>query len=164
MAEIFNGIEEGSIVRIKFKTIPEITKNMKASGKLQCLSEYEIGANVNALVLGGDFIVINTEAAKSAQEPNIEIDNHFDGGTFVVYAELIDTIEIIDVANKFASEDHGVIMVQVEDKIYINGELLDNGDPQWAPEETGKLDKFVAFMEKFVLAKAFENSISDEDS
>jgi len=164
MSDLFNGIEEGSVVRIKFKTIPEITKNMKLNGKLNFLSEYDVGSNVNALVLGGDFIVVDIDAAKSTQEPNIEIDNHFDGGTFTVFSELIDTIEVIDIANKFASEDHGIVMVQVEDKIYINGVLLDNGDSGWDPKDVNRLDKFVAFMEKFVLAKAFEDSIEEESN
>ena len=159
---MFNGIEEGSVVRIKFKPIPEVTKAMKMTSTLRFMSEYDIGSNVNALVLGGDFIVVDIESAKATVEPHIEIDNHHDGGTFTVFPELVDTIEIIEVGNKFASEEHGILIIQVDDKLYINGEVLNNGQPDWAEEDRDQLDKFMKFMEKFMIARAFEGELEGD--
>ena len=162
MSNIFDGIEKGSIVRIKFKTIQEIIANQKMTGASVLLHDYEIGGNILALTLGGDFVVICDEEKDAQQEAFVEIDNHHDGGTFYAYADIIETIEVIDVTNKFVSEDHGIIMIQVEDKIYINGELLHNGSPNLDPEDRDKEKRFLSFMEKYVVSKAFEDSLDDE--
>ena len=159
---IFDGVEKGSIVRIKFKPIQDIVKNQKITGKAVLLHNYEIGDNIIALTTGGDFIVVCNENKDSKQEPFIEIDNHYDGDTFYAYAEIIDTIEVIDVANKFVSEDHGIIMIQVDDKIFINGQLLTDGESDWAEEDKNKEKQFLAFMEKYVISKAFEDSLDEE--
>ena len=160
-SDIFNGINEGDVVRIKFKPIHDITAQQKMAGTLMFLNNWEIGANINALLLGGDYVVVDIDNAKDPQHPHIEIDNHHDGGTFEVYPELIESIDVIEVANKFVSEEHGVIMIQVGDKIYINGNVLTDGDDETPDELKGMLTKFTSFMEKFVLAKAFENSLKE---
>ena len=161
----FNGIKEGDVVRIKFRSMQDITKEMKMTTKLQYLSEYDIGTNINALMLGGDFVVICAKEAQAKTDAHIEIDNHHDGGSFHAHEEIIDTIEAIEVANKFVSDEHGIIMIQVADKIYINGELLENQEDEQFLDESEKkqLDKFTAFMEKYVIAAAFEGSLEDED-
>ncbi len=177
MSTKFDGIKEGDIVRIKFKSMSDITKYKKITGKLQYLSEYDIGGNINALLTGGDYVVVSM-SEPSAPTPYMTIDNHHDGGVFSVYEEMIETIETIEVANKFLSETHGVLIIQVEDKLYINGELLQNnsqgifnlkaikslgGVPASDEEEIGELDQFTQFMEKWLVAKAFEGSLDDDD-
>lgn len=52
---------------------------------------------------------------------------------------------------------------QYEDKIYINGILLDDGDPHWDLEDKDKLSKFVQFMEKYLIAKVFEGTLDESD-
>ena len=160
----FNGIKVGDVVRVKFKPIPEITKEMKMKGKLDFFSEYEIGSNINALMLGGDFVVIDIEQAQAKTESHIDIDNHHDGGSFSLYHELVDTVTVVEVANKFVREKHGIIIIQVNDKLYINGELLENEDNDFLEDnEKEQLDRFSAFMESFLVAKVFEDSLEDAD-
>lgn len=163
MSDIFNGIEEGSVIKVKFKSLVEITKDMKMSNTLNCMGEYEIGGNINLLILGGDFIVVDIDGLKNTQSKFIEIENHLDGGTFSIYEELVESIEIVDVANKFVSVDHGILMIQVDDKLYINGEVLDNGDPNWPHTERDHLDKFMKFMETFMISRAFEGGLDGEN-
>lgn len=162
MSDIFNGVEAGSVVRVKFKSIPEITKKKNMTNIIRELDEWDIGTNINALVLGGDFIVVNVEGAKNSKDPVIEIDNHHDGGSFPIFPDIIESIEVVDVANKFASEEHGIIMIQVDDKIYINGILLEDNKEAYNEADRDKMSRFVNFMEKFVVATAFEASLDEE--
>ena len=155
---ILNGIKEGNVVRIKFKSIPDITKGMKIQGILDNLDDYDIGSNINAIIIGGDYVTVSMDLKHKT--PYIEIDNHLDGGTMVVYEKMVDTIEVIEVANKFVSEDCGIMMIQVEDKLYINGVRLENDDYEHADDlDKTQLDRFTAFMEKFLVAKVFEDSL-----
>lgn len=155
------GIKSGDVVRIKFKSIYDITKSMKMTQTLGWLSDYDIGCNVNALVSSGDFVVIGAENINDP-DPFIEIDNHLDGGSFSVHNNLIDTIEVIEVTNKFASEDHGIVIIQVDNKLYINGELLSNEKEEVNSTEPSDLERFTIFMEKFLVTRAFEDCLTDD--
>ena len=77
---------------------------------------------------------------------------------------IAECIDITKSTKGLATFEYIGLTNEVIVKIYINGVLLDNGDSGWDPKDVNRLDKFVAFMEKFVLAKAFEDSIEEESN
>jgi hypothetical protein len=171
--KVFAGINKGDVVRIKFRTIEELTSKVDRddNSKLpmtqrhDIIDSYEIGDNIKALINGGDFVVADTYNANEEDKnemPRLYIDNHYDGDGMWIYKSHIESIEVIDVANKFVSENHGIIMIQVDDKIYINGLLLENYDYR-PKDEPGDLDKFLTFMEQFVVDSAMAKELGDDE-
>ena len=147
-----SGFKKGDIVRIRFIEIRDIVKLKSKKKSYNLISEWELGANILAFTYGGDFLV-KEDSPSSNNDQVLEVLNHLDGGSFEVPEEIVSSIELLDVTNKFVSEDHNLSLTQMDDVIYINGEKLENtGD--------GKhLDNYISFIEKYLMQRAIDNSI-----
>jgi hypothetical protein len=153
-----SGVKKGDIVRIKFKDMRDIV-NTKETNKRNhktytIVSEWELGANILAFTYGGDFLV-KEDAPSANKDQSLELVNHLDGGEFDVPERIIDSLEIVDAAHRFVSEEHKVAMIMTETDIFINGVKVENCDD-------GKfLDDFVKFAERYLTTKAINNSLKE---
>jgi len=148
-----SGIKKGDIVRIKFIDLKDIVKKKNKKASYSLISEWELGSNILAFTYGGDFLV-KEDAPDSSKDQVLDLVNHLDSGTFDAPEEIIASLEIIEASNKFVSEDHNLVITQIEGKLFVNGEELSNTD------ENKHLDNFVSFIERYLMARAIENSIN----
>lgn len=148
-----SGIKKGDIVRIKFIDLKDIVSKKSKNSSYRLIAEWELGSNILAFTYGGDFLV-KEDAPDSSKDQVLDLSNHLDSGTFDVPEEIIASLEIIEASNKFTSEDHNLVITQVENKLFINGEELSNTD------EDKHLDNFVSFIERYLIGRAIENSIN----
>jgi hypothetical protein len=146
------GFKKGDVIRVKFIDMRDIVKKKSKNKSYNLISEWELGANILAFTYGGDFLV-KEDAPPSGKDQVLEVLNHLDGGSFDIPEEIVDSIQLLDVSNKFVSEDHHLSLTQIDDTIYINGERLENTD------EDKHLDNFITFIEKYLMQRAIENSI-----
>lgn len=147
-----SGFKKGDVVRIKFIEMRDIVKMKSKNKSYNLISEWELGANILAFTYGGDFLV-KVDAPSSNNDQVLEVLNHLDGGSFDIPDEIVSSIELLDVANKFVSEDHNLSLTQIDDVIYVNGEKLENtGDDK-------HLDNFISFIEKYLMQRAIDSSI-----
>ena len=149
------GIKKGDIVRVKFVDLKEIVTKKSKNGSYTLINEWELGSNIMAFVYGGDFLV-KQDAPDASKNQVLELVNHLDSGTFDIPEEIISSIEVIEASNKFISEDHNLVITQVENNIFINGEELRNTD------STKHLDNFISFVERYLMNRAIENSINKD--
>ena len=147
-----SGFKKGDIARIKFIEIRDIVKLKSKKKSYNLISEWELGANILAFTYGGDFLV-KEDSPSSSNDQVLEVLNHLDGGSFDVPEEIVSSIELLDVANKFVSEDHNLSLTQMDDVIYVNGEKLEN------TQDDKHLDNFISFIEKYLMQRAIDNSI-----
>lgn len=153
-----SGVKKGDIVRIKFvdmKTLISVKHITSRGNTVRLIGEWELGSNILAFTYGGDFLV-KEDAPDLSKKQVIELVNHLDGDTFDVPDEFIDTLQIVDAAAKFVSTDHNIALVMIDSDIFINGDKLEN------TEENKHLDNFTSFIERYLVNKAIENSISKE--
>lgn len=148
-----SGVKKGDIVRIKFIDLKDIVKKRNKNASYSLISEWELGSNILAFTYGGDFLV-KEDAPDSSKDQVLDLLNHLDSGTFDVPEEIIASLEIVEASNKFVSEDHNLVITQIENKLFLNGEELSNTD------EHKHLDNFVSFIERYLMARAIENSIN----
>ena len=148
-----SGIKKGDIVRIKFIDLKDIVKKKNKKASYSLISEWELGSNILAFTYGGDFLV-KEDAPDSSKDQVLDLVNHLDSGTFDAPEEIIASLEIIEASNKFVSEDHNLVITHIEGKLFVNGEELSNTD------ENKHLDNFVSFIERYLMARAIENSIN----
>ena len=147
-----SGFKKGDVVRIKFIDMRDIVKMKSKNKSYNLISEWELGANILAFTYGGDFLV-KSDSPSFNNDQVLEVLNHLDGGSFDVPEEIISSIELLDVANKFVSEDHNLSLTQIDDAVYVNGEKLENiGDDK-------HLDNFISFIEKYLMQRAIDSSI-----
>jgi len=152
----FLGIKRGDIVRIKFVEMRKFigVKGTSQRGRsYQLVSEWELGSNILAFTYGGDFLVKKDFPENGSVKDSLELMNHLDSGEFEIYEELVETIEVIDVAHKFVSEDHKLCMVLCDNELIINGEKLSNTD------DSKNLDDFVKFIERYLTSRAIDQSL-----
>jgi hypothetical protein len=121
------------------------------------IGEWDLGSNVLAFTYGGDFLIKEDVTQAANKEEVLELINHLDGGTFDIPDEVVDTLEIIDAAAKFVSEEHNLILVMSENDLFINGEKLENN------KEEKLLDNFVIFVEKYLMNRVVNASLKDID-
>lgn len=153
---------KGEVIRVKFKTINDI---IKVSNKTFHDTDeyYSLGTNVKAYLLGGDFLVKDAISTED-DTPYIVVQNHLDKSySFDIHDEVIENIEIVSDAEKFISNDHGIMIVRVEDEMFINGKPL-----IWDEEEQKTKDRKRGYGSDEVyqnpnrkLLKMFENYIAD---
>lgn len=148
-----SGVKKGDIVRIKFIDLKDIVKKKSKNASYSLISEWELGSNILAFTYGGDFLV-KEDAPDSSKDQVLDLVNHLDSGTFDVPEDIIASLEIIEASNKFVSEDHNLVITQIDNKLFLNGEELSNTD------EHKHLDNFVSFIERYLMARAIENSIN----
>jgi hypothetical protein len=121
------GIKKNDVVRIKFKDINSIIKN---SGiPFQDLDDdLRLSSNMRAYFNGGDFLVsedFDTSLKDSVFGDCVVLKNHFDfDNNLQIYEYTIDTIDIVNDARRFVSSDLDLIVVRVEDELFINGQPL----------------------------------------
>lgn len=158
--------QKNDVVRIKFKTINTIVEE---SNRSYCDTEeyYTISSNIKAYLQGGDFLVtdsVKEDMIGGNTTHYIEVQNHIDKNyNFDINDEVIESIEIIDDAQKFISHDHGIIVVIVGDEMFINGKPLIWDEEQRIEKDRrrgyGKEDQYENPNRK--LLKMFENYIAD---
>ncbi len=156
--------QEGEVVKIKFKTMNEIIAN--SSEDFHDTNEsYAFSENTKAYIAGSHFLVTEAyEPRKDDKEgdEDITVRNHLDCvWDFTVFEDAIESIEIIDHAENFCSNDHKVLIVRVEDELFINGQpLIWNEDLQRKQhKQNGEEGPYKNENRK--LLKMFENYIAD---
>jgi hypothetical protein len=152
-----SGLKKGEIVRIKFKEMRDIVSMRSKNKSYALIGEWDLGSNVLAFTYGGDFLIKEDVTQAANKEEVLELINHLDGGTFDIPDEVVDTLEIIDAAAKFVSEEHNLILVMSENDLFINGEKLENN------KEEKLLDNFVIFVEKYLMNRVVNASLKDID-
>jgi len=163
---------KGEVVRIKFKTINDIMATSKKDFE-DTEDYYAFGFNIKAYLQGGDFIVANALNEDScengiAKSNYISIQNHLDHNySFNVYDDVIESIEIVDDAERFVSHDHRILVVRAGDEMYINGNpliwndgscLVSNIDDE---EKVNPNRKLLKMFENFIADLAVKESFKD---
>jgi hypothetical protein len=151
------GLKKGEIVRIKFKEMRDIVSLRSKNKSYALINEWDLGSNILAFTYGGDFLIKEDVTCSPNKEEVLELINHLDGGAFDIPDEVVDTLEIIDAAAKFVSEEHNLILVMSENDLFINGEKLENN------KEDNLLDNFVIFVEKYLMNRVVNASLKDAD-
>ena len=94
----------------------------------------------------------------------MRVTNHLDcNHGFVVYEDSIESIEIVADSERFESRDHKLLVVRVEDEMFINGEPLIWNEVQKEKEHNNRSknkDKDFENPNRKLL-KMFENYIAD---
>jgi hypothetical protein len=166
--------QEGDVVKIKFKTINEITMEY-GQGFSNADDEYEFGENIVAYSKGGQFLVgmgIPAEVFNSKDEDDemyIVVKNHLDHNyNFNVYESTIESIEIVDASETFFSANHELLVVRLDEEMYINGEpLIWNEDSQRKWHDRNKEEyenpnrKLLKLFESFIADLAVRDSFRD---
>ncbi len=155
---------KNEIVRVKFKSIDQIVKDYNMDLH-EAEDLFEIGDNIKAYLNGGDFIVANA-IKKEDNHEYIVVKNHYDRNSeFYIYDEVIESIDIVQDAERFYSADHHLLVVRIEDEMYINGQPL-----IWDEDAARKTHDFKVkqgrrsgeyINENRKLLKIFENYIAD---
>lgn len=111
--------DKNEVVKIKFKSFDEL---LKLGYHFHDSEEtYKLGQNFKAYQAGG-FFLVGDGYTKEEDDEYIIVRNHLDNNyNFYIYEEVIESIEIVQDAEKFESFDHKVLVVRVEDELYING-------------------------------------------
>lgn len=151
------GLRKGDIARIKFKEMREIVALRSKNKSYSLINEWDLGSNILAFTYGGDFLIKEDVTSSPNKDEILELINHLDGGSFDAPDEIIDTLEIIDAAGKFVSEEHNLILVMSDNDLFINGEKLEN------TKEEKLLDNFLIFVEKYLMNRAVNASLKDDD-
>lgn len=160
---------KGEVVRIKFKSINDIILASGCSFS-DTSDNYELGDNFKALLVGGDFLVVleidETSFTRDINENFIKVLNHLDNGHhFAVYDNMIESISMVEDAEKFVSTDHNLIVVRVGNDLYINGvSLLGNEEEERAEHNRimkRAIDKTEYENKNRKLLSIFENYITD---
>lgn len=153
------GLKKGDIVRIKFVEMRDLvgkkTVGKKTGRSYNLISEWDLGANILAFTYGGDFLV-KEDSPLPSKDQVLCLLNHLDGGEFEVPEEIIDSIQVVDAALRFISEEHKVAIIVTDTDMFINGEKLSNNDD-------GKfLDDFHNLIERYLTNKAINNSLKGD--
>ena len=159
---------KGEVVRIKFKTINDIIHASGCSFS-DTTDNYELDDNFKALLVGGDFLVDRVidscSFTRDIEENFIKVLNHLDGGTFNIFDNMIESVSIVQDAEKFVSTDHNLIVVRVGNDLYINGvSLLGDEEDQIAEHNRimkRAVDKTEYENKNRKLLSIFENYITD---
>jgi hypothetical protein len=160
------GAKKNDIVRVKFKNLNSIVKEsgMTFSDLDDTL---RLSGNMRAYYNGGDFLV-SEDFDKSERDDffgdMLHLKNHFDNDYgFEICDFVIDSIDIVNDARRFVSSDLDLIVVRVDDELFINGQPLIGDEVQKKKEYS----RFKAKEEKeYVnenrrLLKIFEEFIAD---
>ena len=156
-----SGLKKGDIVRIRFKEMRDIVGTKKISKRnnksYAMISEWDLGANILAFTYGGDFLV-KDDSPSLGKAQVITLLNHLDGGEFEVPEEIVESLEVVDAAQRFISEEHKLAIILNDNDIYINGEKLSNdGDDK-------HLDKFTNLIERYLANKIINSSLGSRDA
>ena len=160
------GIKKNDIVRIKFKDLNTLVLGSNMTfGDLD--ESLRLTSNMRAYYNGGDFLVgedFNKENYCSILGDAISVKNHFDHDyDFLVYDFSLESIEIVSDARRFVSSELDLIVVRVDDELFINGKPL-IGDIAEKKKDFSRRSKNdgVEFEDKnMALLKIFEEFITD---
>lgn len=154
----------GEIVNIKFKSLNDIMDNSKEDFH-ETEETYSISENTKAYLAGGHFIVEEAYDPEEDEKECINIINHLDCNyEMTVYNEVIESMEIITESDKFVSKEHKILVVRVDDEMFINGQPLIWNEAQKEREflhEQKAGDYAVYENPNRKLLKLFENYIAD---
>jgi len=121
---------KNDVVRIKFKTFDTILHET-GMGFYDCAEFYDCGDNYKAYLAGGGDFIVSKECQTDEHDeserskPYIIVKNHYDhSDSFYIYDDVIESIEVIDDAERFFSNDLKILVVRIEDEMYINGKPL----------------------------------------
>lgn len=159
--------QKDDIVNIKFKNLNDIIKNSKLSYH-DTESTYCIADNVKAYLAGGHFVVKRFEIEKDYEEGfYFTVVNHLDyNHSFRVFDDAIESIEIVDDSEKWISVDHKLMVVRVDNELFINGEPLIWNEAEAKKEHDLRLTKKGTDIDGYdnhnrKLLKLLENYIAD---
>jgi len=149
--------QKGEVVRIKFKSINDLMDNINMPFH-EVEEYYDLQNNIKAYIAGGDFLV---DAAYSKDENSddtyIEIKNHLDKTyCFPVHESAIVSIEIIESAETFVSNDLKIIAVRIGNEMYVNGHPM-----IWNESEQNEYSDKNKENHNRKLLRMFENFIAD---
>lgn len=160
--------QKGDVVKIKFKSINQVMEENLEGKTFHDIEEYyQIQENIKAYVAGGDFLV---DAAISDDEvhkddPYIEIKNHMDTNYCVgIHESIIESIEMVDAAEVFVSNDLKIIAVRIDNEMFINGHPMIWDEVEKRKDrygEEGKENhnrKLIRMFERFITDLAVQDS------
>jgi hypothetical protein len=170
------GIKKNDIVRVKFKDLNSIVK--QSGLPFQDLDELlRLSSNMRAYYNGGDFLVsedFDRDNFDSTIGDAIEVKNHFDNDySFLIYEFAIESIEIVNDARRFISSDFDIVVVRVDDELFINGKPV-IGDEREKRKEHNRYKKkeddqyvnqgrkLLKIFEEFITDLAVSDSINDK--
>jgi len=160
------GIKKNDIVRIKFKDLNRLVEQSNMA--FQDLDEsIGLSRNMRAYYNGGDFLVsldFDRDNTDSFLGDAIEVKNHFDNDySFLVYEFAIESIEIVNDARRFISSELDLIVIRVEDELFINGRPVVGDEPEKIKQHKryNKKDNGEYVNENRKLLKIFEEFIAD---
>lgn len=153
--------DKNEVVKIKFKSFNEMLKLGEHFHDSN--DTYEFSENFKAYQAGG-FFIVGGGYTKEDEDEYITVRNHLDNNyNFYVYEEVIESIEIVQDAEKFESFDHKVLVVRVEDELYVNGHpVIWNEDAERKEYNRSKRSDDTPYENpNRKLLKIFENYIAD---
>lgn len=151
--------QEGDVIKVKFKPINQIMDENVDKMTFHEIEQYfQIQDNIKAYIASGDFLVESAICKDEEFEDNpyIEVKNHLDQEyIFTIHESVIDTIEIVDAAETFVSNDLRMIVIRIDHEMYINGAALIWDEQKKEKED----DKYKNHNRKLI--RMFENFITD---
>jgi hypothetical protein len=160
------GVKKNDIIRVKFKNLNSLIKDSKMPfSDLDDL--VRLSNNMRAYYNGGDFVACEDFDAKNSHDflgDAIHASNHLDHDyDFHIYDYCIESIEIVNDARRFVCTEMDLIVVRVDDELYINGKPLigDEFDNQKEFKRFNKNSDKEYVNKNFALLKIFEEFIAD---
>lgn len=161
---------KGDVVNIKFKSINEIMKESKSYFH-DTEETYNIAENLKAYLSGGHFLVCEVDCGADDNDDDddtcISVINHLDcNSSFEVHDFVIDSIEIVNDSEKWISEDHRLMVVRIDNELFINGKPLIWNEKEERKEHENKITRTGYKKEEYEnhnrkLLKLLENYIAD---
>ena len=158
--------KKNEVIRIKFKPLNQIVEESPLSYS-DTEEHYNFGSNIKAYLKGGDFIVEEDYEHDEEEKPidrGVCVKNHFDcSHEFWIHETAIAEAEMVQDSERFSSHDHGILVVRVDDEMYINGQpLIWNEINDKAYHDRNKRHDSEPYENKNRrLLKMFENYIAD---
>jgi hypothetical protein len=118
---------KGDVVKIKFKPIADLIRDLGTTLS-EADSNLDLSENFKAMIHGGHFLVeaeMTEDTRESAYGNYFAVNNHIDYNcNFTIYDAMIESIEAIEVEEKFVSPEHNLIVLRLDDELFINGVSL----------------------------------------
>lgn len=162
--------QDGEVIRVKFKPINQIMAEGIDGKSFHEIEEYfQIQDNIKAYISGGDFLVSGalSEEEEFKDNPYIEVTNHLDNNyQFTIHESVIESIEAVDAAEIFCSNDLKILAVRIGHEMYINGHpLIWNEKAKRADDDEWKNHnrQFIRMFESFIADLAVRDTFQPEE-
>ena len=100
-------------------------------------------------------------------DPYVEVRNHLDNEyAFAMHESAIDSIELVDAAETFVSNDLKIIAVRVDHEMYINGHPMIWNEKEQAENDDEWVNhnrKLMRMFESFITDLAVKDSFQQEE-